>query len=60
MPDPADLIRKLRDTAEIRRASVVLVMAPKLSIESVLLLVNRIMPMLPEVDPIGWTENGVS
>ena len=33
VPDPPDLVRKLHDTAELRRASVVLVMAPELAVD---------------------------
>ena len=50
VPDSEDLFGKLRDTAKIRRAFVVLVMAPKLAVDSVLLLVNWIMPMFPAPD----------
>ena len=46
LPDPFDALVELQQTAEVRRAAVVLVMPPKFPVERVLLLVDRIMPML--------------
>ena len=47
LPDPFDALIELPNTAGIRRASVILIVASKLPVERVLLLLNRIMPMLP-------------
>ncbi len=47
VPDPTDRLIKLFQTAEVRGASVVLIVTPELPVESCLLLVNRIMPMRP-------------
>jgi hypothetical protein len=45
MPDFADTLVELQQTAEIRRTAVVLVVAPKFPVERFLLLIDRIMPM---------------
>jgi hypothetical protein len=44
LPDFADTLVKLQQTAEIRRTDV-LVMAPKFPVQRFLLLIDRIMPM---------------
>ena len=46
VPDLPDLLVKLKQTAKIRRASVILVMAPEFPVERFLLRVHRVMPML--------------
>jgi len=46
LPDAPDLSLELHKAAEVRRASVVLVVAPELPVERFLLRVHRIMPML--------------
>jgi len=45
LPDFADTLIELQQTAEIRRTAVILVMAPKFPVQRFLLLINRIMPM---------------
>ena len=47
LPDPTDPFIEFPDTAGICRASVVLIVASEFPVESFLLLLNRIMPMLP-------------
>ena len=47
LPDLTDPLREFPETAGICRASVVLIVASKLPVESLLLLLNRIMPMRP-------------
>src|SRR5262249_219387 len=46
LPDFADTLVELQQTAEIRRTAVVLVMPPKFPVQRFLLLIYRIMPML--------------
>jgi len=46
LPDAPDLSVELHDAAEVRRASVVLVVAPEFPIDRFLLRLNRIVPML--------------
>ena len=46
LPDFADALIELQQTAEVRRTAVVLVMAPKFPVQRFLLLIDRIMPML--------------
>ena len=46
VPDLPDPLVKLQQTAEIRRTSVILVMAPEFPVERFLLRVHGIMPML--------------
>jgi len=45
VPDFADTLAELQQTAEIRRTTVVLVMASKFPVQRFLLLIDRIMPM---------------
>ena len=46
LPDTANRPIELQNTPVVRRSPVVLVVAPQFPIESILLLLHRIMPML--------------
>ena len=45
LPDSADMLVELQQTAEIRRTAVVLVMPTEFPVQRFLLLIDRIMPM---------------
>ena len=46
LPGPTDRAKELPKTPVVRRSPIVLVVAPELPVEGLLLLLNRIMPML--------------